>query len=186
MQGDITHHGGRRLAYLDEWRGLCIPAVLAGHFLPIHDPDLSYTRVAIFFVLSGRLMADILSVKMFPLCVFHIRRFSRSCSLDTPANPLRAYLTHPLLFPFGLRSYSFYIWQQIFYKLFQYMRAGGTLTTIDGAIFRPAFILAACFARMDSYYWLQRLSRRYINERWMAPMIGRISVVLAPARSSES
>jgi len=69
---------GRRLAYLDGWRGIAILAVLIGHFWTDSVyPGLSTLGVDLFFVLSGRLMADILFVQQSPLKTFFVRRFSR-------------------------------------------------------------------------------------------------------------
>lgn len=66
------------LAYLDGWRGLAILLVLLGHFWtdPIR-PGLGVFGVGVFFVLSGRLMAEILFVRRSPLPTFFWRRFSR-------------------------------------------------------------------------------------------------------------
>lgn len=69
-----THH----LAYLDGWRGLAIGMVLAGHFaLDPYLPGLSVLGVELFFVLSGRLMGEILFVRKSPLPRFFLRRCSR-------------------------------------------------------------------------------------------------------------
>jgi len=71
-----TSHA-RRLAYLDGWRGLSILLVLFGHFA-MHARSWPATLgVELFFVLSGRLMADILFVERFPLAAFYKRRVSR-------------------------------------------------------------------------------------------------------------
>ena len=67
----------RRLAYLDGWRGVAILALLAGHFLGGRFFPAGSLGVEIFFVLSGRLMAQILVVERFPLPDFFVRRFSR-------------------------------------------------------------------------------------------------------------
>ncbi|WP_404713476.1 acyltransferase family protein [Sphingomonas sp. MMS24-J13] len=66
-----------RLGYLDGWRGLAILSVLIGHFLNL--PIILFGRlgVELFFALSGRLMAEILFEKQFPLGKFISRRFSR-------------------------------------------------------------------------------------------------------------
>jgi peptidoglycan/LPS O-acetylase OafA/YrhL len=63
---------------LDGWRGLAIVLVLAGHFWmdPVL-PGFSAFGVDLFFVLSGRLMADILFLKRMPLAQFYLRRFAR-------------------------------------------------------------------------------------------------------------
>jgi len=67
-------HG--RILYLDGWRGLAILVVLAGHFVP-GIPQLGGMGVDLFFVLSGRLMSQILIDEQFPLKTFFLRRFSR-------------------------------------------------------------------------------------------------------------
>ncbi|HEY1142934.1 MAG TPA: acyltransferase [Sphingomicrobium sp.] len=65
----------KRITYLDGWRGLAIASVLVGHFGGIF-PAGGY-GVELFFVLSGRLMAEILFVQNTPLPQFFLRRFSR-------------------------------------------------------------------------------------------------------------
>jgi len=67
---------GSRITYLDGWRGLAILTVLAGHFGHF-VPQLGNLGVELFFVLSGRLMAQILFEKRTPLPTFFQRRFSR-------------------------------------------------------------------------------------------------------------
>ncbi|ENN85143.1 putative acetyltransferase [Rhizobium freirei PRF 81] len=63
---------------LDGWRGLAILLVLMGHFGgDEHIPNLGSAGVDLFFVLSGRLMAEILFVRKMPLGTFLFRRFSR-------------------------------------------------------------------------------------------------------------
>jgi peptidoglycan/LPS O-acetylase OafA/YrhL len=52
-----------RLAYLDGWRGLSIALVLIGHFVPVPGINLGVLGVEFFFVLSGRLMAEILFIE---------------------------------------------------------------------------------------------------------------------------
>jgi peptidoglycan/LPS O-acetylase OafA/YrhL len=66
-----------RYAYLDGWRGLSILAVLIGHFLNLHGFNAGRFGVEMFFVLSGRLMAEILFIKDTPLPSFFKRRISR-------------------------------------------------------------------------------------------------------------
>ncbi|QEE43392.1 acyltransferase (plasmid) [Rhizobium sp. WL3] len=65
------------LDYLDGWRGLAILAVLVGHFTPIPGINLGPFGVELFFVLSGRLMAEMLIVRQTPFPTFFLRRFSR-------------------------------------------------------------------------------------------------------------
>jgi len=68
----------QHLDYLDGWRGLAIVTVLLGHFwLDALRPGVSALGVAFFFVLSGRLMAEILFLRQTRLPVFFARRFSR-------------------------------------------------------------------------------------------------------------
>ena len=63
---------------LDGWRGLAVLLVLMGHFGgDSYLPDLGSAGVDLFFVLSGRLMAEILFVRKIPLRLFFFRRFSR-------------------------------------------------------------------------------------------------------------
>ena len=68
---------GRRLGALDGWRGASIALVLLGHFFPIGIINLGTWGVEWFFVLSGRLMAEILFVRSAPLPEFYRRRLSR-------------------------------------------------------------------------------------------------------------
>ena len=73
----IEGPGARRLRYLDGWRGLSLLLVLVGHFFPIPGFKTGPLGVELFFVLSGRLMAEILFVEQTPLLRFYKRRFSR-------------------------------------------------------------------------------------------------------------
>ena len=66
----------QRLLYLDGWRGLAIICVVIGHFIPIAD-KAGALGVELFFVLSGRLMAQILFYEQMPLGHFFKRRASR-------------------------------------------------------------------------------------------------------------
>ena len=66
-----------RVPVLDGWRGLAIVGVLIDHFFTAEFLNLGRCGVELFFVLSGRLMAEILFVKQTPLRVFFPRRFSR-------------------------------------------------------------------------------------------------------------
>ena len=71
---------GGRVPWLDGWRGVAILAVLAGHFGgAMWSPlvSLGGYGVELFFVLSGRLMAQILFVDCHPLPDFFRRRFAR-------------------------------------------------------------------------------------------------------------
>ncbi|TPI23410.1 acyltransferase [Mesorhizobium sp. B4-1-1] len=73
----IDREARARLAYLDGWRGLSIAMVLIGHFFPVPGLNLGVLGVEFFFVLSGRLMGEILFIERFPLKKFFKRRFSR-------------------------------------------------------------------------------------------------------------
>jgi peptidoglycan/LPS O-acetylase OafA/YrhL len=75
MNDHVNDH--RRIAYLDGWRGIAIILVLIGHFFPAPGINLGTLGVDFFFVLSGRLMADILFIKKTALPKFFMRRFSR-------------------------------------------------------------------------------------------------------------
>jgi peptidoglycan/LPS O-acetylase OafA/YrhL len=66
------------LPYLDGWRGCAVLGVLIGHFFfDFGIKTLAIFGVELFFVLSGRLMADILFFRAMPLPTFFFRRFSR-------------------------------------------------------------------------------------------------------------
>jgi peptidoglycan/LPS O-acetylase OafA/YrhL len=66
-----------RVLYLDGWRGISLLCVLIGHFVGLRELKIGPLGVDLFFVLSGRLMAEILFVERFPLKRFYARRFSR-------------------------------------------------------------------------------------------------------------
>lgn len=66
-----------RVAALDGWRGMAILLVLVGHFSVSAPAGLAPAGVECFFVLSGRLMAEILIVRSMPLPRFLARRASR-------------------------------------------------------------------------------------------------------------
>jgi peptidoglycan/LPS O-acetylase OafA/YrhL len=67
---------------LDNWRGWAILFVIVGHFG--HTPAIDAGRVGVelFFVLSGRLMADLLFVRRTPIPTFFQRRFARVLPLS--------------------------------------------------------------------------------------------------------
>jgi len=67
---------------LDNWRGWAIIFVVAGHFWHVPAIDSGRVGVELFFVLSGRLMADLLFVKHTPLPTFFQRRFTRVLPLS--------------------------------------------------------------------------------------------------------
>lgn len=62
--------------HLDGWRGLAILMVLIGHFAG-HAVWLGAFGVSLFFVLSGRLMGQLLFIKEVALPTFFFRRASR-------------------------------------------------------------------------------------------------------------
>lgn len=62
------------LPYLDGWRGVAILLVLMHHFAGF---DAGQTGVQVFFVLSGKLMSQVLFVDRIPLNVFYRRRVAR-------------------------------------------------------------------------------------------------------------
>jgi peptidoglycan/LPS O-acetylase OafA/YrhL len=66
-----------RISSLDGWRGLAVILVLWGHFFPADHINLGTFGVELFFVLSGRLMAQILFLNEFPLPKFFFRRATR-------------------------------------------------------------------------------------------------------------
>lgn len=68
---------GERILALDGWRAFAILTVLVGHFSPVPGINMGLFGVELFFVLSGRLMADILFVKKLELGEFFYRRVTR-------------------------------------------------------------------------------------------------------------
>jgi peptidoglycan/LPS O-acetylase OafA/YrhL len=66
-----------RVLYLDGWRALAIGGVVIDHFATSKGLNLGRLGVELFFVLSGRLMAQILFVEKAKLGAFYYRRFSR-------------------------------------------------------------------------------------------------------------
>jgi peptidoglycan/LPS O-acetylase OafA/YrhL len=71
------HVPAHRSILLDNWRGWAILFVLAGHFGHLPAIEAGRFGVDLFFVLSGRLMADLLFLKRMPLGRFFYRRFTR-------------------------------------------------------------------------------------------------------------
>ena len=69
-------------ALLDNWRGWAILFVMAGHFAHLPGVDAGRVGVELFFVLSGRLMADLLFRKHTPIPTFFYRRFTRVLPLS--------------------------------------------------------------------------------------------------------
>lgn len=65
------------LAVLDGWRGAAILGVLFAHFFISRPINLGRFGVELFFVLSGRLMAEMLFRRQASLPRFFARRFSR-------------------------------------------------------------------------------------------------------------
>ena len=73
----VSHTDNVRLGYLDGWRGCAILAVLVGHFAISQPLWIGRFGVELFFVLSGRLMAELLFVRGQTLPTFFKRRASR-------------------------------------------------------------------------------------------------------------
>lgn len=67
----------KRILLLDGWRGCAIISVLFAHFITASVINFGRFGVELFFVLSGRLMAEILFEKNIPLPEFYSRRASR-------------------------------------------------------------------------------------------------------------
>ena len=67
---------------LDNWRGWAILFVFAGHFGHVPGADIGRVGVELFFVLSGRLMADLLFLKQTPIPTFFYRRITRVMPLS--------------------------------------------------------------------------------------------------------
>jgi peptidoglycan/LPS O-acetylase OafA/YrhL len=63
--------------WLDGWRGIAISVVLIGHLFPVLPGKPARFGVELFFVLSGRLMAELLFVNRQPLGYFLKRRVAR-------------------------------------------------------------------------------------------------------------
>lgn len=66
-----------KIPYLDGWRGLAILCLLIGHFFPVPGINLGTVGVALFFVLSGLLMARVLFVQKLDIRTFYRRRIAR-------------------------------------------------------------------------------------------------------------
>ena len=65
------------IPYLDGWRGLAIACLLVGHFFPVAGINFGTVGVALFFVLSGLLMARVLFLQGTDLGTFYRRRIAR-------------------------------------------------------------------------------------------------------------
>ena len=74
--------GGAHVASLDGWRGLSLLLVFIGHFTAYYEA--AALGVELFFVLSGRLMADILILRREPIGTFFWRRASRILPVPWP------------------------------------------------------------------------------------------------------
>lgn len=66
-----------KIPYLDGWRGLAILCLLIGHFFPVPGINLGMVGVALFFVLSGLLMARVLFIQKLDIRTFYRRRIAR-------------------------------------------------------------------------------------------------------------
>lgn len=82
---------------LDNWRGWAILFVLLGHFFDVRGANVARLGVELFFVLSGRLMADLLFVKRMALPRFFYRRFTRVLPVS-----LLFIVTSFIVFPAGI------------------------------------------------------------------------------------
>lgn len=67
----------KHIPYLDGWRGLAIVCLLIGHFFAVPAINFGTVGVALFFVLSGLLMARVLFIQQTDLGAFYRRRISR-------------------------------------------------------------------------------------------------------------
>ena len=67
----------QRIPYLDGWRGFAVMGVLCAHFVSADYINFGRMGVEMFFILSGRLMAEILVARDTDLPSFFARRFSR-------------------------------------------------------------------------------------------------------------
>lgn len=67
----------QRIPYLDGWRGFAVMGVLCAHFVSAEYINFGRMGVEMFFILSGRLMAEILFARATDLPSFFARRFSR-------------------------------------------------------------------------------------------------------------
>jgi peptidoglycan/LPS O-acetylase OafA/YrhL len=65
------------IPYLDGWRGLAIACLLTGHFFPVAGINFGTVGVALFFVLSGLLMARVLFLQRAEFGAFYRRRIAR-------------------------------------------------------------------------------------------------------------
>jgi peptidoglycan/LPS O-acetylase OafA/YrhL len=74
MKSSSTEGSPSHLSYLDGWRGIAIILVLLHHFAGLEAGDIG---VQVFFVLSGKLMSQVLFVDRTPLGVFYRRRVAR-------------------------------------------------------------------------------------------------------------
>ena len=75
--------------------------------------------------------------------------------LQASAPAIRKILCFAPLRWLGILSFSIYLWQQVFYKLY-YALPGGALT---------GFVLSILFGA-GSYFVIENPARRYINNRW--------------------
>lgn len=102
---------GKRIPYLDGWRGLAIITVLFSHFVAAFEGS-GTLGVDLFFVLSGYLLGEQLFIDRVPLVPFFKRRFSRVY----PAFlfyilTMLVYAKYGQTFPFNVT------WSEIFYTL---------------------------------------------------------------------
>lgn len=101
-------HQTNRIKYLDGWRGCAVLFVIFAHFWGINGISLGRFGVELFFVLSGRLMAEILFDRELPVSTFYFRRFSR---------------VYPALFVFATLVFASASWRLGDPTLSQYLTA---------------------------------------------------------------
>ena len=155
-----------RLAYLDGWRGLSITLVLIGHFFPVPGINLGLLGVEFFFVLSGRLMAEILFIERYPLKKFFKRRFSRIY----PA--LLVYVLVTMVALSG--SFIAFKWKAALTALTFTYNYAAILFTRAGAL---DHIWSLCVEE-HSYVTLAVISLIVAARRqWLVPLLGGLSVL---------
>ena len=108
---------------------------------------------------------------------FHVLSFGLSTAMlalsittiDSAAPVFRKMLSAKVLTYAGLWSYSLYLWQQPFYKLYR-----------EGAAPTPLLILAAVLAALASFYLVEKPSRTALNRLFQ----NRMEKVVAAGRTA--
>ena len=90
-------------------------------------------------------------------------------TIDSAAPVFRKMLSAKVLTYAGLWSYSLYLWQQPFYKLYR-----------EGAAPTPLLILAAVLAALASFYLVEKPSRTALNRL----LQNRMEKVVAAGRTA--